>query len=446
MAIFTEQFKKFFKKKPTDNNFTKKNSNNKGKVESSNGKDKKGIKGPPLGPKCYKCHGYGHVAHECINKLKKKTNFKANITWDDDSESEKSGEEREYNSNFIAFGASLHSHDSDHESSDDTEDEEGEEFEDSHELREKYDFLYKESLKINKTNLKLAEKYKKANMELAKVQNQFLEQKGVLTLAIEERDILRKEVVELKENIKSLSELNTLHEGKIKKLNTELANANNVFERLNTGSKKLDDILGAQRPTSDKSGLGFHGASLSNPHGSKVIAVKPKEVTHKSHIINIAKKPHDVKKANVAKFVPTCHYCNVKGHIRPNCFKLHGYPSIGFESFDHANRNNISHIKTSSKRGNVQKIWTNYAKYENVGNTTFKDMKPQPMANQHSQVVPIKTRSIWVRKSGLRPYTNLSITTLDDSGPSREVDLAFEACSRVHSLGWFSMLNVFLEL
>ncbi|KAG5528871.1 hypothetical protein RHGRI_029509 [Rhododendron griersonianum] len=180
--------------KPTDNNFTKKNSNNKGKVESSNGKDKKGIKGPPSGPKCYECHGYGHVAHECINKLKKKTNFKANITWDDDSESEKSGEEREYNSNFIAFGASLHSHDSDHESSDDTDDEEGDEFKDSHELREKYDYLYKESLKINKTNLKLAEKYKNANIELAKVQDQFLEQKGVLALAIEERDILRKEV------------------------------------------------------------------------------------------------------------------------------------------------------------------------------------------------------------------------------------------------------------
>ncbi|KAG5529052.1 hypothetical protein RHGRI_029649 [Rhododendron griersonianum] len=234
MTIFTEQFKKFFKKKPTNNNFTNKHSNNKGKVDSSNGKDKNGIKGPPSRPKCYECHGYGHVAHECINKLKKKTNFKANITWDDDSESKKSGEEREYNSNFIAFGASLHSHASDHETSDDTEDEEGDEFEDSHELREKYDYLYKESLKINKTNLKLAEKYKKANMELAKVQNQFQEWKGVLTLAIEERDILRKEVVELKENIRSLSELNTLHEGKIKKLNTELANANNIFERLNT--------------------------------------------------------------------------------------------------------------------------------------------------------------------------------------------------------------------
>ncbi|KAI8530382.1 hypothetical protein RHMOL_Rhmol11G0053900 [Rhododendron molle] len=141
-----------------------------GKVESSNGKDKKGIKGPPSGPKCYECHGYGHVAHECINKLKKKSNFRANITWDADSESEKSREEREYNSNFIAFGASLHSHDNDHESSDDTDDDEGDEFEDSHELREKYDYLYKESLKINKTNLKLAEKYKNANMELARVQ------------------------------------------------------------------------------------------------------------------------------------------------------------------------------------------------------------------------------------------------------------------------------------
>ncbi|KAG5562636.1 hypothetical protein RHGRI_005382 [Rhododendron griersonianum] len=389
MAIFTEQFKKFFEKKPTDNNFTKKNSNNKGKVESSNGKDKKGIKGPPSGPKCYECHGYGHVAHECINKLKKKTNFKANITWDDDSESEKSGEEREYNSNFIAFGASLHSHGSHHESSDDTDDDEGDEFEDSHELREKYDYLYKESLKINKTNLKLAEKYKNANMELEKLQDQFHEQKGVLTLAIEERDVLRKEVVELKKNIMSLSELNTLHEGKIKKLNTELANANNVFERLNTGSKKLDDILGVQRLTSDKSGLGFHGASSSKQLEGKVYEAKPKEVSLKPHFVNIARNngltPNIVKNA---KFIPTCHYCQVRGHTRPNCFKLHGYPYV--------TRNNFNHQKTTTRRSENQKSRPNYTNYDKV-----KNMKSVLASSSLRKIVPFKTRPIWVRRSDL---------------------------------------------
>ncbi|KAG5534412.1 hypothetical protein RHGRI_022512 [Rhododendron griersonianum] len=428
MDLFFQSFKNYFKKKSIQNNSKIRKNNGTRKEDFSTGKGKNGGKGPSSGPKCSECHGYGHLAHECVNVLKRKTNFKANITWDD-SDSDKSEEEHKDKTNLIAFGASLHSCSSDHESSDDSEDGKTDEDEGIHELKEKYNQLYEESVKIAETNLKLVEKYKKSNLELATMSIQVEELQGYLNTVTIERDQLRKDVGILKEKNKILSDENILLVSKINDLQVELTSANVLFERLNTGSKKLDGLLDIQRSTNDRSGLGFHGASSSKQLGGKVYEVKPKKVLFKSNVINIAsnngKKPNIFKKANVAKFVPTCHHCNVKGHIRPNCFKLHGYPSIGFESFDHANCNNISHIKTSSKRANVQKIWTNYARYENVGNTTFKDMKPQPMANQQSQVVPIKTRSIWVRKSGLRPYTNLSITTLDDSGPSREVDLAF---------------------
>ncbi|KAG5541324.1 hypothetical protein RHGRI_021232 [Rhododendron griersonianum] len=63
-------------------------------------------------------------------------------------------------------------------------DAEGDEFEDVQELREKYDMLYKESVKIIETNLKLAEKYKSSSVELNTVKKQ-----------VEElQDKLRKEV------------------------------------------------------------------------------------------------------------------------------------------------------------------------------------------------------------------------------------------------------------
>lgn len=132
---------------------------------------KRSTKGPPIGPKCYECQGFGHVAHECVNKLKKKATFKANITWDY-SDSKKSEEEYEDNKNFIAFGASLHSCSSNRESSEESDDGETDKDESVHELREKYDQLYKESLKIDKKNLKLVERYKKSDLELAMVKRQ----------------------------------------------------------------------------------------------------------------------------------------------------------------------------------------------------------------------------------------------------------------------------------
>ncbi|KAG5558091.1 hypothetical protein RHGRI_008112 [Rhododendron griersonianum] len=107
MTLFTENFKKFFKKKSTGNDVSGKMSNINGKYEAFSRKGKKGVKGSLAGPKCYDCQGYGHLAYECINKLKKKTNFKANVTWDDNSESDDSKEEQEDKSNFMVFGASL---------------------------------------------------------------------------------------------------------------------------------------------------------------------------------------------------------------------------------------------------------------------------------------------------------------------------------------------------
>ncbi|KAG5535902.1 hypothetical protein RHGRI_023621 [Rhododendron griersonianum] len=94
------------------------------------------------------CHGYGHLAHECANKLKKSTNFKANLSWDDDSNSDTSVQELEEKGNFMAFVTSLCSQTSDSESSDDSDEDEGVDLKDSQVLREKYDQLYQDCMKI----------------------------------------------------------------------------------------------------------------------------------------------------------------------------------------------------------------------------------------------------------------------------------------------------------
>ncbi|KAG5558740.1 hypothetical protein RHGRI_008637 [Rhododendron griersonianum] len=359
----SKNFKKFLKKNRTSHDSSFKISNNKGRINFSSGKEKREEKGAPLGLKCYECYGYGHLAHECVNKLKKKTNLKVNITWDDDSDSEKFEKEQENNTNFIAFGASLQSNFSEHESSDDSEDEEGDEVESFQELREKYQMLYRESVKIIETNFKLAEKYK------------------------------------------LLIESNALCEGKVEELNIELTNANNVFERLNAGSKKLDEILSIQRPTSDRSGLGFHGASSSKQLADKLNEAKPKEVTSKFHTINTAKnfdiKPLDNKKAT-PKFIPTCHYCQVKGHVRPNCFKLHGYP-------------NAKHAYATNNRWSYDNFarWNNGQMPRPVGYNdghTEDIMKPRHMSIGQGKSSQVKAKLIWVKRCDLHCLANHTVT------------------------------------
>lgn len=49
--------------------------------------------------------------------------------------------------------------------------------------------------------------------------------------------------MQLREKVSKVEELNELSKGKINKLTTDLTKANSVFERMNAGSKCLDDIL-----------------------------------------------------------------------------------------------------------------------------------------------------------------------------------------------------------
>ena len=86
-------------------------------------------------------------------------------------------------------------------------------------------------------------------------------------------------------------------------------------------SAKLDEVLSAQNPNSDKTGLEYavsSGPSSSTAFGSNanfVLQTKKGDKGMKSKI--------DL--ANSKSFVRpnVCHHYGVSGHIRPNCFKLY---------------------------------------------------------------------------------------------------------------------------
>ena len=121
---------------------------------------------------------------------------------------------------------------------------------------------------------------------------------------------------------------NTSLEEKIKNLEVELSLARTQIERMS--SAKLDDVLSAQKPISDKTGLGYvvsFGPSSSKASGSRIVFVPQSEkgdkgmksITHLSNSKSFV-RPH------------VCHNCGVSGHIRPNFFKLYPQKQVSKQS------------------------------------------------------------------------------------------------------------------
>ena len=88
---------------------------------------------------------------------------------------------------------------------------------------------------------------------------------------------------------------------------------------LNSGTQNLDQILSMGKSVSDRNGLGYTGVTRDVATNSKTVFVKAAPTTPKLPIFGKTVKPAPPK---VKRFVPTCHFCNIIGHIRPRCYKF----------------------------------------------------------------------------------------------------------------------------
>ena len=112
---------------------------------------------------------------------------------------------------------------------------------------------------------------------------------------------------------------NTSLEEKVKNLEVELSQATTQIEKMS--SAKLDEVLSAQKPSSDKTGLGYaisSGPSSSIASGSRTVFVPQFEKGNKG-----MKSITDLTNSKYFVRPNVCHYCGVSGHIHPNCFKLY---------------------------------------------------------------------------------------------------------------------------
>ncbi|KAG5544174.1 hypothetical protein RHGRI_016804 [Rhododendron griersonianum] len=415
-----------------------KNKNNKEKGEFF-GKNKKEGKGPPEGPQCFECYGFGHYAQECVNKMKKKA--LVTKTWDD-SDSDKSNEEQGVDENdkrnFLAFGVSLNSHDHSESSGSETDDSDADSCDDIDEVREKYNKLHVFSKKLIEASEKLSDKIK--NLE------------NTLNECTQERDEENKEIELLLEKNKALA--------------ASAKSKDKSKDDIQIGTKVLDHILSIQRRPNDRSGLGYHATSSNPPIGRNGTKDKktnanymqnmisppttkkqmttevnrhPKRKEVKSKVVNTGKSQFFT---HVVKFVPTCHYCGVTGHIRPHCRKMHdSHSSHAHVAHPYGHNYFVPICHHCGIKGHIHpycfalhgyhrtpprypKLNSRREYFQRPRRRTPSHANQKPMITKKTSVEKDKTKQIWVRKTEL-VYADDDLDSLDDDSSSGEVDLAF---------------------
>ena len=152
-------------------------------------------------------------------------------------------------------------------------------------------------------------------------------------------------------------------------------------------SAKLDEVLSAQKPSSDKTGLGYavsSGPSSSTASGSRNVFVPQSKKGNKG-----MKSKTDL--ANSKSFVgpQVCHHCGVYGHIRPNCFKLYPQKQV-------SKRSQFSSQGSTPLFGELLKVLSFLTQFqENLNSSMSFSRHTRTCVFSSSRP---KTRAVWVRE------------------------------------------------
>ncbi|KEH32869.1 envelope-like protein, putative [Medicago truncatula] len=276
------------------------------------------------GIQCHECEGYGHIMTECTTFLKKQKKSLTVLCSNEDAS------ERNFENNFTKqINAMTGRVSSDIESCD-------EELV-YDELVASYKGLYAKSAEI----CQMLEEQKKENSQL---------------------------LSERSNHLASISELND----EVRLLKSQLENIMKQVKMMTTGTSTLDEVLKAQVKENPK-GIGFdynplnqtqknrhfsyaledHGMIRKEKQDINVDVAAGNDTGSSSKIMLQPSEKHHYPKNKKVTHTWIYHYCKRKCHIRPFCFKLHGYP-------DQSGHNPRNH-----KRKNEKKSWR--PKHNNTG-------------------------------------------------------------------------------
>ncbi|XP_062074886.1 uncharacterized protein LOC133778888 [Humulus lupulus] len=319
LALLTQNYAKFLKKNYKKNfpggkeNGLRRNFGGNNKQTQQFG-DKKN-----RGIRCRECDGFGHIQAECANTLKKKKALAA--TWSDSDEeksstsSDKSDEEKQ----VVAFVAKSHQSmcsEEDENSSSTDEDSDGRQHA-YEEMFAQWEYMAKQI-------------------------------KG-LTSAKQQ---LESEKEELEDTVKKLTKQLDGKDSEIYKLTAELIRAKQSLEFIPPGTAAINHTLQLQKPYGDRTSIGYkmlykkgENLGIKDPSSSKNKEDKtPDDSVHNTlcpgfpdstNRISVSSGPTKLNfegrkpilngQIQQERFVPVCHFCNKRGHIRPRCYKLQAY-------------------------------------------------------------------------------------------------------------------------
>ena len=293
---------------------------------------------------CFECKGHRHVKKECPTYLKAKGKVFATTLSDSNGSNSDLEESCNREGNYSAFMAIAPVDSSEdlsllvEELSEHTEvesmeigEESDDEDEGTKELQESYNSLLEKTREYARVAKAAIRKMKKAEQDY--------------------KSILRYK--EMKCEVEALNGELTEAYSKIKFLELELIQANAKVECV--ASKKLDEVLTHQKPSSDKSGLGYFEESSSSANVSKkmkfVKAKEPMVATPSVKNVKVEKKPNGTAQKVLTKSqnpfvakpkakgkslpkpqsgpqVQHFYHCGVQRHTRPNCYKLHALKKV----------------------------------------------------------------------------------------------------------------------
>ena len=130
------------------------------------------------------------------------------------------------------------------------------------------------------------------------------EHKGVIQGLQRDRMKFQAEIAELQEEISLLK--------------SKMGGLNKSFRLLNNGTEVLDHILEENKKNKSRKGIGLDYKSV-NEEGQE--SKKEFVASEEKEFVQDIEYQTTVKKAKLI-----CHYCGRYGHLRPYCYRLHGYP------------------------------------------------------------------------------------------------------------------------
>lgn len=383
-VLLAKQFRKFLKSKRakvneyrTDSN----HSNNRAREQSGEktAKFQRAVeKRTNNGPKCFACEGFGHIASECANTLrnaKGSQNKVLNVTWSDsDSDADSTSDDDCSVVALVGLTTTI-------------EGSEGDE-PDLEEVLQQYIALSDASEILKQTNQDLTAQVESLKKEINRIETVFQSQleagNEVRMSLVNDFQSLQKKYQERCDKVEVLKNekaclICELEQVKIK--------AGCIF----SSGEKLDNLLTSGKKAGDKSGLGYTGETSLKVEPAKFVKASVQSSSQSTPTVPLMQndKPRN--------FVPVCHFCGARGHIKPRCNKLRRM------IFPHG-RNNFSNRR--SPQHNSNEHLSTYGR-----SNTYSDNKSlQQKLDEHlrevnklSKLISIsaskgKMKQIWKRK------------------------------------------------